>query len=131
MRRYMENDEGEIDRILSREDEILPSSGFSVSVMDAVRREAAVPMPIAFPWRRALPGLVVAGFVLAVVLVQGVVAMVQLAKTSTAARFSMPLPSVTPSIFGGGLESAAIWTGLALLMAFVAVKFSMRLSGTE
>jgi hypothetical protein len=36
-----------------------------------------------------------------------------------------------PSIFGGGLESAAIWTGLALLMAFVAVKFSMRLSGTE
>ena len=31
----------EIDRIFSREEEILPSSGFSASVMDAVRREAA------------------------------------------------------------------------------------------
>ena len=37
------DDAGEIDRILSREDEILPSSGFAVSVMDAVRREAAAP----------------------------------------------------------------------------------------
>jgi hypothetical protein len=131
MRRYMENDEGEIDRILSREDEILPSSGFTVSVMDAVRREAAVPSPIAFPWRRALPGLIIGGVALAVVLVTGVVALARSARTSAAAQFSMPLPSVMPSIFGGGLESAAIWTGLALLMAFVAVKFSMRLSGTE
>src|SRR5450755_2342944 len=131
MKPVIEHHADEIDRILSREDEILPSSGFTVSVMDAVRREAAVPMPIAFPWKRALPGLIIGSVALAVVLVQGVVAMVQLAKTSAAARFSMPLPSVTPSIFGGGLESAAIWTGLALLMAFVAVKFSMRLSGTE
>ena len=131
MRRYMENDEGEIDRILSREDEILPSSGFTVSVMDAVRREAAVPSPIAFPWKRALPGLIIGGVALAVVLVTGVVALARSARTSAAAQFSMPLPSVMPSIFGGGVESAAIWTGLALLMAFVAVKFSMRLSGTE
>ncbi len=60
--RLMGNDEGEINRILSREDEILPSSGFTVSVMDAVRREAAAPPPIPFPWKRALPGLVAAGF---------------------------------------------------------------------
>lgn len=131
MRRYMENDEGEIDRILSREDEILPSSGFTVSVMDAVRREAVVPSPIAFPWKRALPGLIIGSVALAVVLVTGVVALARGARTSPAAQFSVPLPSVMPSIFGGGLESAAIWTGLALLMAFVAVKFSMRLSGTE
>src|ERR1035441_4145137 len=122
MRRYMENDEGEIDRILSREEEILPSSGFTVSGMDAVRREAAVPSPIAFPWRRALPGLIIGGVALAVVLVTGVVALARSARTSAAAQFSMPLPSVMPSIFGGGVESAAIWTGLALLMAFVAPK---------
>jgi hypothetical protein len=131
MRRHMENDEGEINRILSREEEILPSSGFTASVMDAVRREAAVPSPIAFPWKRALPGLIIGGLAVALVLVTGVVALARVARTSPATQFSMPLPSVMPSIFGGGLESAAIWTGLALLMALVAVKFSMRLSGTE
>jgi hypothetical protein len=33
-----------------------------------------------------------------------------------------------PPIFRGGIESAAIWTALALLVAFVSVKFSMRLA---
>ena len=49
-------DNGEIDRILSREDEILPSSGFVVSVMEAVRREAAAPPPIPFPGNALYPG---------------------------------------------------------------------------
>jgi hypothetical protein len=49
----------EFDRIMS-EDEILPSSGFAASVMEAVRREAAAPPPIPFPWKRALPGAVFA-----------------------------------------------------------------------
>ena len=54
-------DSEEVDRMLSSEDEILPSSGFAVAVMDAVRREAAAPPPIPFPWKRALPGMIVAG----------------------------------------------------------------------
>lgn len=49
----------ELERILS-EEEILPSSGFTASVMDAVRREAQTPAPIPFPWKRALPGMIVA-----------------------------------------------------------------------
>jgi len=117
----------EIDRILSREDEILPSSGFAVSVMDAVRREASVPPPIPFPWKRALPGLLVAGFALVLVLVAGVVAIAQLDKASTP-QFSISTPSVMPPIFNGGIESAAIWTALALLVALVSVKLSMRLA---
>ena len=116
----------EIDRVLSRDDEILPSSGFAVSVMDAVRREAAAPPPIPFPWKRALPGLVVAGFALALVLVAIVVAIAR--RASITPQFSMPLPSVMPPIFHGGIESAAIWTALALLVAFVSVKFSMRMA---
>jgi hypothetical protein len=130
----MRHDEGGIHRILSREDEILPSSGFAVSVMDAVRREAAAPPPIPFPWKRALPGLVVAGFVLALVFVTAVVAIAQLirASTSTAAQFSMSLPSVLTPIVGLGLqrnlEIAASWTVLALLVTFVSVKLSMRLA---
>lgn len=49
----------EFDRIMS-EEEILPSSGFAASVMEAVRREVAAPPPIPFPWKRALPGAVFA-----------------------------------------------------------------------
>jgi len=130
MRRLTEHDEGEINRILSREDEILPSSGFAVSVMDAVRREAAAPPPIPFPWKRALPGLVLGGFALALVFVTVVVAIAQLIRASTSAQFSMSLPSVTTPIFGlqRNLEIAASWTVLALLVTFVSVKLSMRLA---
>jgi hypothetical protein len=119
--------EEEIDRILSREDEILPSSGFAVSVMDAVRREAASPPPIPFPWKRALPGLAAGGLVLALVLVAITRAIAQLSK-APAPPLSMSMPSVMPSIFNGGLGSAAIWTALALLVALVSVKLSMRLA---
>ena len=115
MKRLIGHDEGEINRILSREDEILPSSGFAVSVMDAVRREAAAPPPIPFPWKRALPGLVLAGFTLVLVLVAGVVAIGQLDKT-TAPPPSISLPSVLAPIFQGNMGSAAIWTLLTLLV---------------
>lgn len=57
----------EFDRIMS-EEEILPSSGFAASVMEAVRREAAAPPPIPFPWKRALPGAVFAAATLVGVL---------------------------------------------------------------
>jgi len=125
MKPLIRNDEHEIDHLLSREDEILPSSGFAVSVMEAVRREAAAPPPIPFPWKRALPGLVVAG--LALVLVAVVVAVAQLDKTA-APRFSTSLPSASAPLFQGNLGSAAVWTVLALLATWVSVKFSMRLA---
>jgi hypothetical protein len=127
MRRLTENDEAEINSILSREDDILPSSGFTVSVMDAVRREAAVPPPIPFPWKRALPGLVVAGLALALIVVAGVAAIAQFGKARTP-QLSMSMPAVPPPIFHGGIGSAVIWTVLALLVAFVSVKLSMRVA---
>jgi hypothetical protein len=122
----------EMDRILSREDEILPSSGFAVYVMDAVRREAAAPPPIPFPWKRALPGLVAGGFAMALVLVAGVVTILRMARASTAPQLSLPLslPSALTPIFElqRNLGSAAGWTLLALLVSFVSVKLSMRLA---
>lgn len=48
----------ELDHILSREKEIVPSAKFTASVMGAIRAEAAAPPPIPFPWVRALPGLI-------------------------------------------------------------------------
>jgi hypothetical protein len=127
MRRLTEHDEAEINSILSREDEILPSSGFTVSVMDAVRREAASPPPIPFPWKRALPGLAVAGLALVLILIRVIAAIAQLGKATTP-QLSMSMPPVPPPIFHGALGSAAIWTMLALLVALVSVKLSMRVA---
>jgi len=55
----------DIDLMLARDDNIVPSSGFTASVMEAVTREATAPPPIPFPWKRALPGL---GWCLAVLI---------------------------------------------------------------
>ena len=44
-----------LDRVLGRDGEIVPSSGFAGSVMDAVRRQREAPAPISFPWIWALP----------------------------------------------------------------------------
>ena len=48
----------EIDRVLAEEPDIVPSSGFVASVMEAVTAEATAP-PLPFPWKRALPLAVV------------------------------------------------------------------------
>jgi hypothetical protein len=48
----------EIESILDGGDEILPSSGFAESVMEAVHRDVITLPPLAFPWRRAVPGIV-------------------------------------------------------------------------
>jgi hypothetical protein len=53
-----------IDRILAGEEELIPSSGFLAAVMERVNREAAAPPPIPFPWKRAIPGIVLAAGVL-------------------------------------------------------------------
>lgn len=61
----------DLDRILSAEEEIIPSLGFVSPVMDAVRHDAGAPRPIPFPWKRALPGLCAAGLAVAWVIVAG------------------------------------------------------------
>ena len=50
----------DLHRILSQERQVIPSRGFVIAVMDSVRREAAAPPPIPFPWKRAWPGIGVA-----------------------------------------------------------------------
>jgi hypothetical protein len=47
----------DLDPWLVDDDAIVPSSGFTASVMEAVEREASMPPAIPFPWKRALPGL--------------------------------------------------------------------------
>ena len=59
---HPEMDLSRIDRILASDEPLIPSSGFLGSVMERVREEAAAPPPIPFPWKRAVPGiLLIAG----------------------------------------------------------------------
>ena len=48
----------ELERILTDGEGLQPMTGFSTRVMRAVREEATAPPPLAFPWARFLPGVV-------------------------------------------------------------------------
>ena len=60
-----ETDQSKVDAILATEEELIPSSGFLGNVMENIRNEAAAPPPIPFPWKRAIPGILLAGGVFA------------------------------------------------------------------
>ena len=115
----------EIDRILSHDEELLPSSGFAASVMDAVRREAAVPPPIPFPWKRALPGLAAWVVALVAAILGGVS---QLGHPAAAA----PLWANWAALFDRALEGAEMvgagWITMALFLAWASVALSMHLT---
>jgi hypothetical protein len=59
----------DFDRILS-DDTIVPSSGFTVRVMDTVRREAIVPPSMPFPWKRLVIAPALALIVVVAVVIQ-------------------------------------------------------------
>jgi hypothetical protein len=116
--------EDELDRMLSTRDEIVPSSGFVMSVMDAVRHEAAVseptPLPpIAFPWLRALP-IFAALAAVVVMLIAGIVAAVRMPVPNTSG------PLVPPAILHALEQVNAGWLAGALLLAFLSTVFSIR-----
>ncbi|HEY1242567.1 MAG TPA: hypothetical protein VGF16_18525 [Bryobacteraceae bacterium] len=116
----------ELDRILSDEPGVVPSSGFTVAVMEAVRREAATPPPIPFPWKRALPGL--AAWL--VVLVVAVFSSHSGAALETAGVPFWPrfLSAATAALATAGRFGVG-WVALALLLSLVSVTLSMRLTG--
>jgi hypothetical protein len=116
--------EEELDRILSKEREIVPSSGFVVSVMDAVRREAAAPPPIAFPWKRAMPGLCSAALALAWFVVVGV----KLFSGESAEPLPAKLAIAFTLIGEAWRATGASWIVLALVLSFASVNLSIRLA---
>jgi hypothetical protein len=101
-----------LDRILASEEELAPSSGFVASVMERVREEAAAPQPIPFPWKRALPGMILAFAGLVWCIVKLVQLGIAAASTPTPARLH-PGASVIHSAEGAGWTVAAL--GVSLL----------------
>lgn len=106
--------ENDLDRMLSGDACIDPPAGFTASVMAAVQREASIPPPIPFPWKRALPGLVFCAGVLLAFFVEGVM--------------SAPAHAHSAALAHAHSESdtAAGWTAAALLVSLASVLLPMR-----
>jgi hypothetical protein len=115
----------EFDRIASGEGEIVPSSGFVTSVMDAVRAEAAVPQPIPFPWTRALPVFAALGAVLAM-LIAGLVQAIRMPSVFSQAS---SVPPVVERIATTIMQANTGWIALALLLTLFSTIFSFRVAG--
>jgi hypothetical protein len=115
----------EFDRILSSEGDLVPSSGFASTVMDAVRSEALAPPPIPFPWKRASPGIA-AGALALVYLFIG--AFRQTGEVSPGpSAWGKLLSSLTPA-FQAAQMVGAEWIVAALLVAYISVKLSLLLA---
>ena len=111
-----------IDRILAAEEELVPSSGFLAATMERVREEAAAPPPIPFPWKRAVPGIVLAAGVFG----WGAVELARLGLPA-AGGISLALPHL-PAAAVRPLESAG-WAALALAVSLASWILSRRLAG--
>jgi hypothetical protein len=120
MERSIEHDP--IHRILESEEQIIPSSGFLASVMERVQEESRVPAPIPFPWKRAIPGIVLTSGMLGWGTYEffrdGIPALLSFALTQP------PLPASVAQ----PLEQVA-WVALALAVSLLSWKLSRRLSG--
>ena len=112
----------DVDRLLAKEDEIVPSSGFTNAVMEAVRREATTPPPLAFPFWRALPGWVAAAIAVAL----AVAGLVRGARVPTMEGIVVPISSAVMAWLGIWSRDGGSWIVLGLVVSFVAVKVSLK-----
>ena len=125
----------DLDRMLMEREEIVPSSGFLASVMEAVQQEAAAPAPIPFPWKWALPGLIVS-----VAMAMGMVARwfysgVRVSHSTHSIAPALPMESLSASLPQMHVATSTVvaleWSALALLISFVTIWLSMRIAGVR
>jgi hypothetical protein len=117
--------DSELDRILSEDETIIPSSGFADSVMEAVRREAQAPAPIRFPWKRALPGLAAGVVALSLIVLEATLYLIHGAPAGEGSAVGWT--GLVPMV-GSAAGTATGWIAFALLLSLVSVKLSMRFS---
>ena len=111
-----------IDRILSSEDTLLPSSGFAAAVMERIHEESVAPAPIPFPWKRIAPGIVM-GFA---GLGWGAVELTRMAIAAAHDTQPSTLPiraSALPTLEGLG------WVALALGVSLASWMLARRIGG--
>ena len=91
--------------------------------MDSVRREAAAPPPIPFPWKRAWPGIGVAGLMLGALVIATITLLIQGIPNQP---LWPPLFLALAPIFEVWKAVGATWIVLALVLSFASVKLSTR-----
>lgn len=117
----------DLDRMLSRQENIVPSSGFVDGVMNAIECEAATPPPIPFPWKHALPGL--AAWLIALVSFI-YLAFAHFDASSTRSALPRAAPMLAAIIEGFKAVDGA-WIAVALLVSAASVFLSMRMVGAR
>lgn len=116
--------DNDLDRILYAEEEIVPSSGFASSVMDAVHREASAPPPIPFPWKWAMPGLAACLLLLAFSFMGFGHSRQHASATLSWASTFGTLPRM---VEGWSMYFGVAWIAAALVVSLVSLRFSMRI----
>jgi hypothetical protein len=110
----------DLDRVLSSEPAIEPSSRFMHSVMAAVEDAAVEPPPIPFPWWRALPGIVVTVVCLALAVINSPL-------EPQPAVSSSPMSVATEALFRRAATAEAMWISVGLLVSLASMTAAMRL----
>jgi len=127
--------DNDLDRMLIDREEIVPSSGFVASVMEAVQQEAAAPAPIPFPWKWALPGLVVSVAMAMGMIARWLYSVARVSHSVQAVARALPtgtLWSAFPQVHIAGSTWVALeWCALALLVSFAAAWLSMRIASVR
>jgi hypothetical protein len=109
-------------------DELTPSSGFVLAVMESVRTQTAEPPPIAFPWRRVVPGAIAALCGLAALIVFALRALGVGGAAGPVAQVHTRVGlSFAPAFTSG--EVVLGWVVLAACLSLAAIAASFRLAG--
>ena len=116
--------EDELDRILSVDADVVPSSGFARSVMDAVRRDATTPPPIAFPWMRALPLICAAVVAVILVVANGVLLAGDTARPPVPDAWMAAAAAIASALARIDVQ----WLAFALMATIASVALAQRLN---
>jgi len=117
-----QSDPSKIDQILANEEDLIPSSGFLASVMERVNDEARMPAPLPFPWKRAIPGILLASGVFGWGAFEFARQAIQASRTINVTQLQIPASVERP------LEQAG-WVALALGISFASWLLSRRIAG--
>lgn len=125
----------DLDRVLMEREEIVPSSGFVLSVMEAVQQEAAAPAPIAFPWKWALPGLIVSVALALGLIVRWIYSGARVDHPVNTAASALPAENLLSMLPHGQIAASTLvaleWSALVLVVSLAAIWFSMRIASVK
>ena len=115
--------EHELDQMLSKERDVMPSARFTKSVMEAVRAEASAPPPLTFSWWRVLPLVATGIFTVAWVFIEGLgLYTVPQASPGVGTSWTDRIPALLFQIESFGIG----WVLLALLITAACVELTWR-----